>query len=64
MVDRFGLREFINRQNISTDESGELEPPLPALLLYAEAAGICTDVLIDDTKNPPRKLTATPRHKP
>ena len=64
MVDRFGLRDFINRQNISAYENGELEPPLPVLLLYAEAAGVCTDVLIDDRKSLPRKLPAAPRHKP
>jgi len=64
MVDRFGLRDVINRQNISAYENGELEPPLPVLLLYAEAAGVCTDVLIDDRKNLPRNLPAKPRHQP
>jgi transcriptional regulator with XRE-family HTH domain len=64
MVDRFGLRDFINRQNISAYENGELEPPLPVLLLYAEAAGVCTDVLIDDRRHLPKELPATPRHQP
>jgi transcriptional regulator with XRE-family HTH domain len=64
MVDRFGLRDYINRQNISAYENGELEPPLPVLLLYAKAAGVCADALIDDRKNLPRKLPATPRHQP
>jgi transcriptional regulator with XRE-family HTH domain len=64
MVDRFGLRDYINRQNISAYENGELEPPLPVLLLYAKAAGVCTDVLIDDKKHLPRNLPAKPLHKP
>jgi len=64
MVDLFGLRDHINRQNISAYENGDLEPPLPVLLLYAEAAGVCTDVLIDDRKSLPRKLPATPHHRP
>jgi len=64
MVDRFGLRDFINRQNISAYENGELEPPLPVLLLYAEAAGVCTDVLIDDRQHLQKELPATPKHKP
>jgi transcriptional regulator with XRE-family HTH domain len=64
MVDRFGLRDHINRQNISAYENGELEPPLPVLLLYAEAAGVCTDMLIDDRRRLPSKIPATPKHKP
>jgi hypothetical protein len=34
------------------------------LLLYAEAAGVCTDVLIDDRKQLPKELPAIPKHKP
>jgi len=56
--------DFINRQNISAYESGRLEPPLPALLLYADAAGVCTDVLIDDRQNLPKELASAPKHKP
>jgi transcriptional regulator with XRE-family HTH domain len=34
------------------------------LLAYADAAGVCTDVLIDDRLKLPSRLPATPRHKP
>jgi transcriptional regulator with XRE-family HTH domain len=64
MLERIGMKDLLARQNISAYENGDLEPPLPVLLLYAEAAGICTDVLIDDRAKLPAKLPATPKHKP
>jgi hypothetical protein len=35
---------------------------LLVLLRYAEAAGICTDVLIDDVKDLPARLPGKPKH--
>lgn len=64
MLERIGKGDQLARQNISAYENGELEPPLPVLLLYAEAAGVCTDVLIDDRQNLPKKLPVIPKHKP
>ena len=64
MLERIGLEDQLVRQNISAYERGEIEPPLPVLLRYAEEAGVCTDVLIDDRKKLPAKLPGTPKHKP
>lgn len=64
IVDHFGLRDILNRQNISAYENDEIEPPLPVLLLYAKAAGVCTDVLIDDRQQLPKVLPGKPKHKP
>ncbi|HWS86231.1 MAG TPA: helix-turn-helix transcriptional regulator [Pyrinomonadaceae bacterium] len=58
-----GLEDFIYQSNVSGYELGEREPPLPILLKYAEAAGVCLDVLANDELDLPAKLPAKPRHK-
>ena len=63
LIRRLELEDVIYQSNISGYESGEREPPLPILLRYAEAAGICTDTLIDDRLDLPAKLPAKPKHK-
>jgi transcriptional regulator with XRE-family HTH domain len=62
LIRRLGLEELIYQSNVSGYESGEREPPLPILLRYAEAAGVCLDVLANDELDLPDKLPAKPKH--
>jgi transcriptional regulator with XRE-family HTH domain len=63
LIRELGLEEVIYQSNISGYESGEREPPLPILLRYAEAAGVCLDVLANDELDLPAKLPAKPKHR-
>ena len=63
MIRRLGLADELLQASISGYELGTRIPPLHVILLYAEAAGICTDVLIDDRLDLPAKLPAKPKHK-
>ena len=63
MLRHLGLADKTFRSTISGYERGEREPPLPILLQYAKAAGVCVDVLIDDELNLPFRLPGTPQHK-
>lgn len=56
MLRRLGAEDDLYRTNISNYELGEREPPLYILLAYARAAGVSTDVLIDDELDLPEKL--------
>ena len=58
---RLGVEDLIWFKQISTYELGTNEPPLPILLRYARAAGVSTDVLIDDELDLPVKLPAKPK---
>lgn len=62
MLRRLGLAEDSFRSSISGYELGTREPPLPILLGYAQAAGVCVDVLINDELNLPEKLPGVPVH--
>ena len=62
MLERLGLKESHFRSNISAFERGVREPSYIILLLYAKAAGICTDILIDDELELPKKLPGDKRH--
>ena len=57
-----GLEDLIVFKQISTYELGKREPPLPVLLAYARAAGVCMDTLVDDRLDLPAKLPAKPKH--
>jgi transcriptional regulator with XRE-family HTH domain len=63
MLRHLGIDDEFQRQAISSYERGEAEPPLPILLSYAQAAGVSTDVLIDDGRELPKKLPATGKDK-
>ena len=63
MVRHLGVDEDISRTNISNYEKDEREPPLYVLLRYAQVAGVCLDVLIDDRYSLPRTLPSTPSHR-
>ena len=62
MLRRLGFAEVLDYKRISEYELGKNEPPLAVLLKYAEVAGICTDVLINDKLDLPVKLPAKPQH--
>jgi transcriptional regulator with XRE-family HTH domain len=62
MLARLGLDESHFRSAISGYELGTREPPLPVLLKYARAAGVCVDVLIDDEMDLPSKIPGKPKH--
>ena len=62
LIRHLGLEDVLYQSNVSGYESGEREPPLPVLLRYAEAAGVCLDVLANDKLKLPAKLPAKPKH--
>ena len=62
MLARLGLAERLARAAVSGYELGNIEPPLPVILQYARAAGICTDILLDDELDLPARLPAKPKH--
>jgi transcriptional regulator with XRE-family HTH domain len=62
LIRRLGLEDVIYQSNVSGYESGEREPPLPILLLYARAAGVCLDILVDDGLDLPARLPGTAKH--
>jgi transcriptional regulator with XRE-family HTH domain len=62
MLRRLGFDDVFDYKRISEYELGKSEPPLAVLLQYARAAGVCTDVLINDDLNLPAKLPAKPKH--
>lgn len=61
LLNRLGFD--IHYSRISEYELGKNEPPLPILLSYADIAGICVDMLIDDKLDLPGKLPGKPKHK-
>lgn len=62
MLRALELSEKSYRSAISGYELGTKQPPLPTLLKYAELAGICTDILINDNLDLPSKIPSTPNH--
>jgi transcriptional regulator with XRE-family HTH domain len=56
MIRHLSMEDEITQSRISGYELGTREPSLPTLLKYARAAGISTDVLIDDQLDLPDKL--------
>lgn len=63
MLRYLDLADELFRSTISKYELGTREPPLPVLLKYAQAAGVCVDVLIDDEVDILVKLPSTPKHQ-
>lgn len=62
LIRHLGLEDVIYQSNVSGYESGEREPPLPILLKYAQAAGVCMDVLVNDELDLPSRLPSKPKH--
>ena len=62
MVSRLGLENQLTREEVSAFERGVRVPPIPVLLRYARAAGVCLDVIADDEESLPAKLPSRPKH--
>jgi transcriptional regulator with XRE-family HTH domain len=63
MIRMIGAEEIMAQNTISEYELGKREPPLLVLLKYAEAAGVCLDVLANDNLDLPAQLPAKPKHE-
>ncbi len=63
MLRRLGLEEATFRSSISGYELGTREPPLPVLLMYARAANLYVEALIDDEVDLPERLPSTKKHE-
>jgi len=63
MLKHLGAEELIEYNRISEFETGKGEPPLRILLLYARAANVWTDVLIDDELDLPVRLPSAKKHE-
>ena len=61
LLRRLGAEDLIEYNRISEFESGKREPPLRILLLYARAANVWLDVLVDDELDLPAKLPSAKR---
>ena len=61
MVRHLGLTEELSQEYISGFERGVREPSFTVLLLYARAAGVWMDVLVDDQLDLPNKIPSTPK---
>jgi transcriptional regulator with XRE-family HTH domain len=60
---RLGFDDELFRSNVSQYERGQRQPPLPVLLMYARAAGVRVDVLIDDDLNLPAGWSSKLPHR-
>ena len=60
---RLGVEDLIEFRQISAYELGTREPTLMVLLHYARAAGVPTEVLIDDDLDLPDTLPGTTDHE-
>jgi transcriptional regulator with XRE-family HTH domain len=63
LIKRLGFSDEIMQGSISGYELGTRSPPLDILLAYAQAAGVCVDVLINDRLELPEELPDTPDHQ-
>ena len=63
MLRRLEVEDQIDYTAISKYELGRNEPSLIILLQYARAAGVSTDVLIDDELNLPARLPSAKKHE-
>jgi transcriptional regulator with XRE-family HTH domain len=62
MIRQLELDDELTQSRISGYELGTREPSLITLLKYAQSAGVCVDVLIDDKLELPKKLPGYPKH--
>jgi transcriptional regulator with XRE-family HTH domain len=59
----FGI-DWLRQSNVSDYEQGRREPPLSVLLLYAEAANVCLEVLVSDEFDLPKEIPAKKFYHP
>lgn len=62
MLNRLGMNDTHDRSIISAFERGARQPSYLVLLSYAKIAGVCSDVLINDELDLPKKLPSKPKH--
>lgn len=62
MLKALGLESQSFRSTISGLELGTREPALPILLRYAQLAGVCCDLLLDDSVDLPSDMPSNPKH--
>lgn len=63
LIKELGIEGMIYQGNVSEYELGKRQPPILILFKYAQLAGICLDVLADDSEKLPEKLPSKPKHK-
>jgi transcriptional regulator with XRE-family HTH domain len=63
MLHRLGAQDLIAYTQISRFESGEREPSLQVILLYARAANVSVEALIDDELDLPARLPSAKKHE-
>ena len=56
VLNRLGLAERLNRDDISKYERGVREPSLLTLLAYSRVAGVHMEILVDDESDLPARL--------
>lgn len=56
MLRHLGVADEMLQARISSYELGTREPPLPVLLVYARAANVYVDALVDDDIDLPERL--------
>lgn len=56
ILNRLGLAERLNRDDISKYERGVREPSLLTLLAYSRVAGVHMEALVDDESDLPARL--------
>ena len=61
MIRHLGLTDELEQDYISKFERGILVPPLHVLLLYANAANVWMEVLVEDSSDLPERLPASPK---
>ena len=61
LIHRLGLSDELTQARVSAYERGVREPSLPVLLMYARAANVSVEALIDDELVLPKKLPASPK---
>lgn len=62
LIRQMGAEGLLAQNTVSEYELGKREPSLLVLLKYAEVAGVCLDVLANDSLDLPAKLPARPKH--
>jgi transcriptional regulator with XRE-family HTH domain len=55
LLEEFGV-DWIRQNSISDYENGRFEPPISLTILYARAANVCLDILLDDAYDLPETI--------
>jgi transcriptional regulator with XRE-family HTH domain len=63
LPETFGLN-WLRQSNVSDYERGRREPPLSVLLLYADAANVCLEVVVSDEFDLPKEIPAKKFYHP